>query len=241
MIEYLAAVILAGTVTVFLPCTYPMLIGYIALIVGDAKSGNTLHALYITGWFFVGFSATYAFFGSLAGLFGQVSQTSLLFNESRQLLAVLGAVFFIAIGLVLLRALPLPQKLRGIRSIPLPKGLSFHSWWGALLVGGIFAAGWSPCIGPVLGGILILAGSSGSVAAGALLMFLFAVGMMLPLVVLTILYSKVSGYLQGVERYIPIMRFLGGALFILIGVSFLLEDFSFLGDIQPPAYFEKYI
>ena len=240
-VTLLSAVILAGGITVFLPCTYPMVIGYLSLLVGDERSGDTMHAVRTTAWFFAGFTATYALFGSIAGFFGQFSRTVLLFNESKSLLLLLGGAFFIVIGLLLLRAVPLPSRLRGIRSIPLPKKVSVHRWWGAPILGIIFAAGWSPCIGPVLGGILVLAGSSGSVSVGALLLVLFSVGMFIPILALAVLYSRVARYITGVERYMNIARIVGGIMFIALGISFIIGDFSWLAVVRPPEFLEAYI
>ena len=246
MIENLSLVsffapVLAGVVTAFLPCTYPMLVGYIALMLGDTEHGNTRRALKTTAWFAGGFAFAYMIIGSIAGLFGQFSQTTLLFNSSKPILLTIGAVFFIVIGLIMLQAIPLPDKLKRIRSIPLPKGLSVHSWWGSFVIGVIFAVGWSPCIGPVLGGILILAGSSGSIVSGALLLLAFAVGLALPLMVIAVLYSQAVGSVRRLEKYIPIMRVIGGILFIILGISFIIGDFSFLNVAGPPAFLEQYI
>ena len=246
MAEYLSiavlfSVILAGAVTVFLPCTYPMIIGYLSLLIGDERSGDTRRAATTTLWFFAGFSATYALFGSVAGLLGQFSMATLLFNESRSALLLIGAVFLIIVGLVLLRAVPLPARLRGIRSVPLPKKISVHTWWGTAAVGVTFAVGWSPCIGPVLGGILILAGTSGSVPVGALLLLLFSAGMLVPMLALAALYSRVARYVNGAARYMHAARIIGGVLFISLGISFIVGDYSWLAVVRPPEFLEAYI
>ena len=234
-------VILAGIVTVFLPCTYPMVLGYIALIIGDEDSNNIPYALTTTAWFFIGFAVTYTVFGGVAGLFGQFSQTTLLFNNAKPVLVTIGAVFFILVGLVLLRAVPLPEKLLGNKSFPIPKLLPVHSWWGVTLIGAIFAAGWSPCVGPVLGGILTLAASSGSAITGMLLLFLFAAGMMIPLTIITLLYTQAAERLKKVNKFLPTMRVIGGLLFILLGIVFLVGDLSLFGQIKPPEFLEKFL
>ena len=246
MIEYLSLLslsitTLAGIITVFLPCTYPMLLGYLALIIGDEDSNNIPYALTTTRWFFVGFAATYAVFGGIAGLFGQFSKTALLFNDIRPVILIVGAIFFILVGLVLLRAVPLPEKLLGNRSFSIPKLLPVHSWWGITLIGAIFAAGWSPCIGPVLGGVLTIAASSGSAAAGMILLLVFSFGMMIPLTILAIIYTKAAGRLKKIEAFLPTMRVIGGLLFIALGIFFLIGDPSFLGGIKPPEFLQKFL
>lgn len=246
MIEHLsflglAIAVLAGTVTVLLPCTYPMLLGYLALIIGDEDSNNIPYAFTTTKWFFIGFSVTYAILGGIAGLFGQFSKTTLLFNDIRPIAIIIGAVFFIVVGLVLLRAIPLPEKLLKNKSFPIPKLLPVHSWWGITLIGVIFATGWSPCIGPVLGSILTLAASSGSAVSGMIFLLVFALGMMIPLAVITFFYAKAADRLKKINAFLPVMRGIGGTLFILLGIFFLVGDPSVLGGIKPPEFLQNFL
>lgn len=236
-----AVTIFAGSITVFLPCTYPMVLGYIALIIGDEDSNNIPYTCTTTSWFFGGFATTYAIFGGIAGLFGQFSQTAMLFNEIRPILVTIGAIFFVLVGLILLRAVPLPERLLNNKSFPIPTALSVHSWWGTVLIGAIFAAGWSPCIGPVLGGVLTLAASSGSAVTGMLLLFAFALGIMLPLSVLAVIYTKAAEHLQKIPKFLPTMRVIGGLLFIALGVFFLIGDLSFFSKIGPPEFLQKFL
>ena len=236
-----AVTIVAGIITVFLPCTYPMVLGYIALIIGDEDSNNIPYTITTTSWFFTGFAVTYAIFGAIAGLFGQFSQTALWFNQAKPTLIIIGAIFFIIVGLVLLRAVPLPEKLLGNKSFPIPKMLPVHSWWGITLVGAIFAAGWSPCIGPVLGGVLTLAATSGSVITGILLLLAFALGMAIPLTILALIYTKAAERLQEIPKFLPMMRVLGGLLFITLGIFFLVGDLSFFSKIGPPEFLQKFL
>lgn len=236
-----AVTVLAGIITVFLPCTYPIVLGYIALIIGDEDSNNIPYVLTTAAWFFIGFAVTYAVFGGIAGLFGHFSQTALLLNDAKPILMTVGAIFFIIIGLILLRAVPLPEKLLRNKSFPIPKLTPVHSWWGVTLIGVIFAAGWSPCIGPVLGGILTLAATSGSVLSGMSLLLLFATGMMIPLTVIALIYTQAAERLKKVDKFLPTMRVIGGLLFIALGVLFLIGDLSFFSTIGPPEFFEKFL
>ena len=236
-----AVTVFAGIITVFLPCTYPMVLGYIALIIGDEDSDNIPYTLTTTAWFFIGFATTYAVFGGIAGLFGQFSQTVALFNGIKPTMVIIGAVFFIIVGLILLRAVPLPERLLNNKSFPIPEGLSVHSRWGTALIGAIFAAGWSPCIGPILGGVLTLAASSGSTMTGILLLFAFALGIMLPLTILALIYTKAAERLQKIPKFLPSMRIIGGLLFIALGIFFLVGDLSFFSKIGPPEFLQKFL
>ena len=119
--------------------------------------------------------------------------------------------------------------------------LPVHTWWGVTLIGVIFAAGWSPCIGPVLGGVLTLAASSGSVLTGMLLLCAFAVGIMIPLTILAVLYTKAAERLQEIPKFLPIMRSIGGLLFIALGIFFLFGDLSFFSKAGPPEFLQKFL
>ena len=235
------AAFVAGVIMVFLPCTYPLCLGYLALIAGDTGRGKVGKVVFLTLWFFVGFAFVYTLLGSAAGIFGQFTATTLFLTELQHILLILGGIFFLAIGLVMLQIVPLPSFLKGVHSIPFPRWLTPHSWWGATLLGAIFAASWSPCIGPVLGGILLLAASSGSFWYGALLLFVFSLGIMTPLLILSVLLSALSSRISVSDRFLSSLRFLAGVLFILLGVAFLFADFSFLGSLAPPSFFEDYI
>ena len=204
-------------------------------------SNNIPYTLTTTHWFFVGFAVTYAILGGVAGLFGQFSQTTMLFNEARPILTIAGAIFFIIVGLILLRAVPLPEKLLKNKSFPIPKILPIHTWWGVTLIGAIFAVGWSPCIGPVLGGVLTLAASSGSVLTGMLLLLAFAVGIMIPLTILAVLYTQAAERLEAIPKFLPSMRIIGGLLFIALGIFFLIGDLSFFSAIGPPEFLERFL
>ena len=244
MVEYFPLVqtisaLVAGVVTVFLPCTYPMLVGYIALILGGRQRKGAVQVLHSTLWFFAGFAGTFIFFGSLAGLFGQFSQTSVAIRMLEPFFVTAGAIFFIIIGLVLMRVIPLPSYLYKIRSM---KVLDIREGgWRSSIIGVIFAAGWSPCIGPVLGGILVLAASSGSVVAGALLMATFSLGMMLPLLAIALLYDRIVLQLRFAEKIMPYTSVIAGLIFILLGILFLSGHIGFLTSVGPPSFLKDLI
>ena len=225
-VSFVAAFI-GGVVITFFPCTYPMLIGYLALLISGERQTSISRSLCATFWFFIGFAITYALFGGIAGLFGQFSQVTVFFNTLKPLFTTVGSILFLIIGLVLLRVVPLPEKLKQSRAASLPTAVSPNTRWGALTIGAIFAVGWSPCVGPLLGGILLLAATSGSVITGMALLVVFSLGMMVPLAALTILYAKSSRLLQVIERKTPVMQMVGGFLFIVIGLLFLVGGLSF--------------
>lgn len=223
------------------PCTYPMIIGYIALLIGGRQQVTVREALLSTFWFFVGFTIIYALFGSIAGLFGQFSAVTVFFNQAKDVLVSLGGIFFIVIGFILLNIITLPERLRRSRFIAIPKTISPSTRWGALLVGAIFAVGWSPCVGPLLGGILVLAATSQSVLTGMLLLAVFSFGMMIPLAFITVLYVRSVRLIKVLGRGTMVMKYVGGILFILLGLLFFFGGTPLLPEPDVFHELEQYI
>ena len=242
IISTLSASFLAGLVTSFLPCTFPLLIGYVALLTGDKDSSNLFHSLSKVFFFFLGFAITFTFFGAVAGLFGQFSETAILVNNFRPILTLVGGIFFIFIGVIILQLVPLPGSLHRIYTFSLPKKERIvGSKWGAIFTGVVFAAAWSPCIGPVLGGILFLSATSGSALIGALLTLVFSVGMVVTITIISVLYSVSASKLEGMSKFIPAMRIFGGVLFIVMGILFITGNFVFFADYSIPEFAEPFI
>lgn len=213
----LLSVFIAGVVTTLLPCTYPMVIGYVAMFLADKEN-----IFKTTFWFFLGFTIVYVLFGLIATLFGQFSDTVIIFNSIKGYIPIIGGIFFVIIGLILLQKIPLPNFLKKIHSIRFPSWLKINKWWGAFILGAIFATAWSPCIGPVLGGVLLLAATKETIFLGAFLMFVFAIGIMVPMVIISILYLKATNLVKNTEKITRIASILGGFIFIVLGLTFLL-------------------
>ena len=235
----ISGVFFAGVVTAFLPCTYPMLLGYIGLLTGW-KQKTFAVVIKKTLLFFVGFAITYAFFGSVAGLFGTFSSTTLFFNTFKGYIASATGVLLILFGLILLRALPLPSVLRSFKHIPIPTWFHIDAPFAPVILGVVFAAGWSPCIGPVLGGVLLLAGISSSVVSGILLLIVFSIGLAIPFIGFALMYVYAKDRLPQLARYAQISQVIAGIILIALGLLFLFGNIGILGT-YVPSIFEAYI
>lgn len=242
IVSTLSVTFFAGLVTSFLPCTFPVLVGYVGLLTGDKDSSNMFNALLKAWLFFLGFSFTFALFGAAAGLFGQFSETAILVNNLKPLVTLIGGIFFIFIGFITLQLIPLPGPLRRIYTFSLPeKERLVGSPIGAAISGVVFAAAWTPCIGPVLGGVLFLSATSGSALIGAGLTFVFSLGILIILSIIAILYSVSAKKLEKMSKFIPGMRIFGGILFIVLGILFITGDIGFFGNFTPPEFAERFI
>lgn len=164
----------------------------------------TLHSLA----FVAGLSAVFVALGYSAGLV-----SAWLFDYGGVLRIVAGG-FLVLMGLLMLGLLPLPALKRDVRVHLARKPTGYL---GSALVGVAFAAGWTPCIGPILGGILALAGSGGSASQGGLLLGAYALGFSVPF----LLAAQMLTQWRALNRYAGILEKIGGVLLVAVGVLLL--------------------
>lgn len=167
--------------------------------------------------FVLGFSAVFTAYGAAAGALG-----GLLFDQSRALTIGLG-ILTIVLGLVFAGVLRLPGVSATARvSFRPAAGLA-----GAPLLGALFAIGWTPCIGPTLAAVLSLSADSATVGRGALLAFLYSMGLGIPFVLVATSLHRAMDRLAVVRRHSTTVMRTGGALLVVIG---LLQVSGVWGD-----------
>ncbi|WP_153036160.1 cytochrome c biogenesis CcdA family protein [Amycolatopsis sp. YIM 10] len=211
--------LLAGAVSFASPCVVPLVPGYLAylsaLVGADAPAVSTDEApkkgrfavVGAAGLFILGFTVVFTLgLGSLVWI-----SDALLVNQD--LLQRIGGVVTIAMGLVFLGLIPALQK--DVRSHRVPRG----GLWGAPLLGAVFGLGWTPCIGPTLTGVLVLASSTGDTAArGFLLILLYCLGLGVPFLLIALgarWAVRATGWLRRNGRRVQIF---GGALLLVVGL-----------------------
>jgi cytochrome c-type biogenesis protein len=208
----------AGVVSFASPCVLPLVPGYLAFASGlagaepGAVRGRGRGTVLLASVLFVlGFAV---FFTLLGGAFGGLGS---LLAEQRQLVGAVGGVLVLAMGLFLLGVLRPAAMERDARALSLVRrgGLL-----GAFPLGVVFAAGWTPCIGPTLAAILTLTttDSSASPARGAALAFAYALGLGLPFVVVGGLLDRGTGALARLRRHSVRLERAGGAVLVIVGV-----------------------
>jgi cytochrome c-type biogenesis protein len=204
----------------------PLVPSYLAYVGGSAAGGAAARgprrlALRNSLLFILGFSLVFIALGASASLLG-----SLLFRY-RELAVRLGGVLIVLFGLLLLGVLKLPAFQREAR---LRFAGDSSTPWGAVLLGMAFAAGWTPCIGPVLGGILTLAASSGTLTQGTLLLMSYALGLGLPFFLSALAlerFLKLSGALR---RHLVWVERVAGALLVAAGLLMLSGRYTALNQ-----------
>jgi len=215
----------AGVLMFLAPCTLPIIPAYLGFISGSSSEDilkqkkTALDQIQKSAVFFVlGFSAVFILFGVLLGLAGSVVA------PYRNILLQIGGFLIILFGLSMVGLFSLPFISKNSQ-IAVPKFVKRGSPKGSFLIGSIFALGWSPCIGPILGTVLILAGSSGNVFAGAFLLFIFSLGFSIPFLLTAKLYVASIRYIKKIQQWIPTITVIGGLFLIVIGVLLLLDKF----------------
>lgn len=206
----------AGAVSFASPCVLPLVPGYLAFASGlsgaDVGAGRRRGTVLTASLLFVlGFAV---FFTLLGGAFGGLGR---VLAEHRQLVGALGGVLVIAMGLFLLgvlRPAVMEQEARALSR------LRRGGLLGAFPLGVVFAAGWTPCIGPTLAAILTLTAADGdaSPARGATLAFAYAVGLGAPFILIGGLLDRGTGVLQRLRRHSLRLERAGGAVLVLVGV-----------------------
>lgn len=214
----LAAAFAGGFVSFFSPCILPLLPVYISLFSGlsvtEISHGSSkLRILFHTVLFIAGFSTVYLALGAGSSFIGSI------FFDYQDYLRIIGGVFLILFGLLLIGLIKTGLLMREFRvNIKLQK---FGTPLGAFLVGVGFAAGWSPCIGPVLGSILIYSSMSGSIITGLKILGAYCLGIAIPFLIFSLLIDTAMRYLRKFMKLFTWLNYIIGFLLIILGVMMI--------------------
>lgn len=219
---FLISAFIAGIVTFFAPCTFPLVPGYLSFIAG---TGRTKAKIFLNGVLYVvGFSGVFILFGTLFGLGG-----SFVF-QYKEILVRLGSVFVIFFGLYMLGSalnLPMFRFLDAERRFHLGGRLTPGKPVSSLIFGASFALGWSPCVGPILGVILTLAASSATVGQGAFLLFVFSLGLALPFLLTALAIGWAAAHFAKIAKYLNWVTIIGGIFLVTLGIMMLTNNYFF--------------
>ncbi|MGE5509226.1 MAG: cytochrome c biogenesis CcdA family protein [Chitinophagales bacterium] len=216
----------AGVLSFLAPCCLPMVPVYLAYLAGQGEKGRR-HLVAQSILFTLGFTAVFVALGASASLIGQI----LLFN--RALLRRLAGVILAVFGLHLAGILRFSFMERGRMLFAAAPKAGRRAGWRSFLLGVAFSAGWQPCVGPVLGGILALAGAQHTFQGGVLLLLAYSFGLAAPFVI-------AAAGLEWFRRRLPwllsrseAVRRFSGWLLILMGVLVFFDLFARLSNWLP--------
>jgi cytochrome c-type biogenesis protein len=212
---------LAGLLSFLSPCVLPLLPSYVSFITGisfeqltSEKNRKRVRFLTITNSFaFVaGFSAVFISLGASSSFFGQ------LLYRYQEWIRIVGGILVIIFGLfisgIIKLDLFLKEKRLHLRGKP-------AGYLGSFLVGMTFAAAWSPCIGPILGTILLYAASEGSTSYGLKLLSVYSLGLGLPFFLSSLALNTFLSYSKVLYRFMRAIMLSSGLLLIIFGIMLL--------------------
>lgn len=184
-------------------------------------------------WLFViGFTIVFTTFGALSGL---AAQQFVTFREYFNIVAGILIIFF---GLTMLDVLQLSFLQRTLR-LPVEKTEKARSRWHPLLMGIAFAAGWTPCVGPILAAILLQAGSTASAGLGMLYLLAYSLGLMLPFILVGYFLQSSQKFIYKISPYLGVIKWIAGLIVILLGILLISGDLgrvvSYFYFLKPPA------
>jgi len=223
------AALLAGLVSFLSPCVLPLVPPYLVYLAGASlerladKEGEprvrweTIAAAVL---FVGGFSTVFVALGAGASVIGA------LLRYYSHALAILAGIVIIVMGLHFLGITPIRLLHRELRpQMQKPVGL-----WGAYVMGLAFAAGWTPCIGPILAAILAVAASEATVAKGAGLLAVYSLGLGIPFIVAALAVEPFAAFLTRFRSHLVHVERAMGGLLVLTGIAFLAGFFTQLNN-----------
>jgi cytochrome c-type biogenesis protein len=210
----------AGLLSFLSPCVLPLVPSYIGFITGmtlPEVRGRRRTALAHALLFVFGFSIVFVLLGASATALGRA------LNHYQVWLQRIGGALIILFGLLCLGVFKvgLLNQERRMHLERKPVG-----YLGSALVGVAFGAGWTPCIGPVLGGILGLAATSSDVSRGMQLLAVYSAGLALPFVIAAVAVDSFLQWFQQFRRYLPWIMRLSGILLIVVGLLLVTGEFT---------------
>jgi len=224
-----SAALIAGLLSFFSPCILPLIPAYFSFITGlsldeltENKAETRRKVILSTVFYVAGFSFIFILFGASASFLGGIA------SQYAWIIRYLGGGIVIVFGLHLLgiiniKALHFEKRLH-VQEKPL-------HLMGTFVIGMAFGAGWSPCIGPMLGSILIVAGNQNTILKGILLLAVYSAGLALPFLILSFFIHSILDIMKRATKLINIINKVSGILLIVIGLLLIFDKFRLLGTL----------
>ncbi len=216
-----------GLLSFFSPCVIVLLPAWLAWLAGvnlsaaDLLPNKSSRLLISSLWFALGFTLVFVALGASLGWL-----TSWL-HQSDLWLERIGGLVMIMMGLVAAGLIRIPffsqSHQTGVAKL---SGRKLAPWLLSFFGGVIFSVSWTPCVSPILAGILVLAGVEGSIREGILLLLFYSLGLVVPLVVISLAADRAQKFLSARAKWFKIVNKIVGVILIIIGVLLLTGNFS---------------
>ena len=212
----------AGLISFLSPCVLPLIPGYISYISGSSinelKDKKNI-ILFPTVLFTIGFSIVFIIFGAASTFLGQI-----LLKNSYELRILAGLIIIILsfhiIGIINLKFLNYEKRIQtNIKK----------NFFSPILIGMAFAFGWTPCIGPILGSILVLAATEESLIKGIILLSSYSLGLAIPFILSGYLIQKFLIFSKNFKKNINLVSKIGGIILLITGILIVTNQLQALG------------
>jgi len=216
----------AGLLSFLSPCVLPMIPAYISYLTGTSikelrEEKPKLLTIYKSIGFIIGFSIIFIIMGASVTSLGKV------FITHKEIFRKIGGILIVFFGIHTLGIIKFRFLYREKRFIKVDK---FQGAFSSVFLGMAFAAGWTPCIGPILSSILIYATSTDSIGKGIFLLAMYSLGMAVPFLFTAMAIGKISKQLNKIAKYLPAISMLSGALLIIMGVLIYTNKLAILSQ-----------
>lgn len=211
----------AGIATFISPCLLPMIPLYISYITGSSIENLTvnekrepLRMLPPALFFVLGFTVIFVILGASATYLG-----NLLIQKQEILRYVGGAIVIIfglhITGLIKIKSLYKEKKIR-VKN-------KFSGYFGAFIMGFVFAIGWTPCVGPILASILVMASTEKTVLKGIILLFCYSIGLGVPFILTSLLINTMVKFLKKIQKFYRRIELCSGIILIIAGIFIIVK------------------
>jgi len=220
--------LLAGLLSFLSPCVLPLVPPYLCYLAGisfeelsaGGASASRRGIILKSVLFILGFATVFIALGATASSIGKAV------SEYFEVLSILAGIILIVMGLHFIGLFRISLLFREFR---VHRSGSSAGWLGAYLVGLAFAFGWTPCVGPVLAGILFVAGAEDSMSRGALLLAAYAAGIGIPFLLAAIFSSAFLGFMMRFRRHLGLVEKIMGGLLVVTGILIMTGSMNDIG------------
>ena len=235
---------LAGLLSFLSPCTLPLFPSYLSFVAGVSydeltgavRSARTRRAVLFSSLCFIaGFSLAFVALGLPFSILGQALATH------QRAIGMVGGAFIIVMGLYVAGWLRIPFLMRywKVELKARPAG-----YVGAFLAGLTFAVAWTPCVGPILGMILTLAGAVGKASTGMVMLFAYSMGLAIPFFLGALALNRFLTLFDRYKGFLPVISTVSGLLMMAVGGLLVTDYFTILARMAlefTPAWLYKYL
>lgn len=215
----------AGILTFISPCVLPLIPAYVTFITGFSidklNDSKNISFIFVHSLIFVlGFSVIFVLLGLSATYIGS------LFGQNLDILRIAGGIIIILFGIHLTGLFKISLLYKQISFLNNVKKKT--NYITVFFVGCAFAIGWTPCVGPILSSILILASTQGSMTNGAILLSVYSIGLGIPFILTALFINKFLSLFNSVKKYYTYIEITTGILLVLAGILLITDGFKII-------------